>query len=133
MAETKINIGDKKSQKTYHKVLTPEQLTALSGKKIGETFKGDLIDLPGYELEIRGGSDSAGFPMRKDVHAAGRKKVLIVSGVGIRKTKYKGNKIRKTVAGNTIYEDTAQINCKVTKWGKDPIEKPAEEEQPAEE
>lgn len=126
MAETKINIGDKKTQKTYNKVLTPEQLTALSGKKIGETFKGDLIDLPGYEIEICGGSDNAGFPMRKDVNGTGRKKILIVGGVGLNKTKYKGSKIRKMVSGNTVGENTAQINTKVTKWGKDPIE-PVEE------
>jgi small subunit ribosomal protein S6e len=127
MAETKLNIGDSKSKKTYNKTLTPEQLTALVGKKIGETFKGDIVDLPGYELEIKGGSDASGFPMRKDVNGINRKKILIVGGVGLNKTKYKGNKIRKMVSGNTVIETTSQINAKVTKWGKEPIEKPAEE------
>lgn len=134
MAETKINIGDKKTQKTFNKTLTEEQLTALSGKKLGETIKGDLIGLPtGYELVIQGGSDSAGFPMRRDVNGIARKKILIVGGVGLRKTKYKGNKIRKMVAGNTINSTTAQINCKVTKWGKEPIEPPTSEEDAASE
>lgn len=64
MAEIKVNIGDGKSKKTYNKVITPEQLAGLSGKKIGDTIKGELIELPsGYELEIRGGSDKTGFPM----------------------------------------------------------------------
>lgn len=128
MAEIKANIGDGKSKKTYHKTLTPEQLAGLTGKKIGETVKGDLLELPaGYELEITGGSDSSGFPMRRDVNGSNRKRILIVGGVGLKKTKYKGMKVRKLVAGNTIYEKTSQINFKVVKWGKDPIEKPAEE------
>jgi len=61
--------------------------------------------------------------MRKDVQGTSRKKILIVGGVGLRKTKYKGSKIRKIVAGNTIYEKTAQINLKVVKYGKEAIEK----------
>ena len=126
MAETKLNIGDSKSKKTYNKTLTPEQHTALIGKKIGDTFKGDVLELKGYEFEVKGGSDASGFPMRKDVSGSERKKVLIVGGVGLRKTKYKGSKIRKMVCGNTIGEKTSQINVAVTKWGKEPIE-PAEE------
>ena len=127
MAEIKVNIGDSKSKKTYKKVLNEEQVAPLYGKKIGETFTGETIDLPGYELEVTGGSDKSGFPMRKDVQGSARKKILIVSGVGISKQSYKGSKRRKSVAGNTIGEKTSQINLKVTKWGKDPIEKPAEE------
>ena len=128
MAEIKVNIGDSKTKKTYNKTLSPEQLAGLSGKKIGETIKGELVGLPkGYELEIRGGSDASGFPMRKDLDGQNKKRILIVGGVGLRKTKYKGMKVRKLVAGNTIYEKTSQINLKVTKWGKEPIEKPAEE------
>ena len=127
MAEIKANIGDGKTKKTYNKTLTEEQLTGLIGKKMGEVVKGELIDLPtGYELKIRGGSDSSGFPMRRDVNGSNRKKILIVGGVGLRKTTYKGMKVRKLVAGNTIHEKTSQINFKVTKWGKEPIEAPAE-------
>lgn len=131
MAEIKINIGDSKAKKTYNK--TVEEISVLYGKRIGDVIKGELIELPGYELEIRGGSDASGFPMRKDVQGTARKRILIVGGVGLRKTKYKGSKIRKLVAGNEIYEKTAQINLKVTKWGKDPIEKPAEPEAKEEE
>ena len=40
--------------------------------------------------------------MRKDVSGTGRKKILIVKGVGLKKTK-KGTKYRKTVCGNTIH------------------------------
>ena len=87
------------------------------------------MDLPGYEFEITGGADSSGFPMRKDVEGSVRKKILIEQGVGIR-NKEKGLRKRKTVRGNTINNNTAQISMKVVKAGKKPIkeEKVAEKD-----
>ncbi len=130
MAEHKINIGDSKSKKTYNK--TTEDISGFYDKKIGDVVNGELIDLAGYELEIRGGSDASGFPMRKDVEGIARKRILITGGVGMKNQKRKGLRLRKMVAGNTINEKTAQINLRVTKWGKGPIE-PAKEEEKAEE
>ncbi|MGM5480465.1 MAG: 30S ribosomal protein S6e [Nanobdellota archaeon] len=127
MAEMKINIGDKKTKKTYNKTLTEEQTNSFIGKKIGDVIKGDVVDLSGYEFEIMGGSDSSGLPMRKDVQGPNRKKVLITGGVGLKKGDRKGVRRRKLVAGNTVHENTSQINLKVTKQGKNPIE-PKEEE-----
>ena len=91
------------------------------GKKIGESFKGELIDMPGYEFTITGGSDSSGFPMRFDVDSSSKKKILIVKGLGLRKPKREGNRVRRTVSGNTVGKETAQINVKVTKAGKEPL------------
>jgi ribosomal protein S6E (S10) len=54
--DLKINIADK-SGKTVKKELKEEQATALHGKKLGEKIHGELIEMPGYELEISGGSD----------------------------------------------------------------------------
>ncbi|MGM5481460.1 MAG: 30S ribosomal protein S6e [Nanobdellota archaeon] len=128
MAETKVNIGDKKTKKTYNKTLSEEQMNQFIGKKIGDTIKGDILELQGYEFEIMGGSDSTGIPMRRDVMGPTRKRILITGGVGMKKGDRKGMRKRKLVAGNTIHEKTAQINLKVTKQGKDPIEAPKEEE-----
>jgi len=138
--EFKINIGDPKTGKTVQKVVSGDQAQAFLKKRIGEKVSGDLIGFPGYEFEISGGSDYCGFPMRRDVRGTARKKVLIVSGVGIRKN-VPGRKVRKTVAGNTVYSKTAQINLKVLKAGAQPlVEKKEEakeeaktEEKPAEE
>ena len=44
-----------------------------------------------------------------------------------------GMRSRKTVAGNTIFEKTAQINLKVTKQGKEPLPMPEPKEAKAEE
>lgn len=101
----------------------------LIGKKIGEAVNGNEIskDLEGYELEITGTSDIAGFPGKKDVEGASLKRVLLTKGFGMQ-TKPKGLKkkpvrmprglrLKKTVRGNTISKDTIQINLKVKKQG----------------
>jgi small subunit ribosomal protein S6e len=135
--EFKVNIGDPKSGKTVQKVVSGKEAEAFLKHKVGDKISGDAIGFAGYEFEITGGSDFCGFPMRRDVRGTARKKVLIVSGVGLRHN-VPGRKIRKTVAGNTVYSKTAQINLKVLKQGAQPLieakEAPAEgEEKPAEE
>lgn len=128
MVEFKLNIGDPKTKKILKKDLKDTETKPLMGLKIGDKVKGELLELPGYELEITGGSDFAGFPMRKDVMGNQRKRILIVKGVGIRKNA-DGNRRRITVAGNTVHDKTTQINMKVVKYGKAPLfEEPKAEE-----
>jgi small subunit ribosomal protein S6e len=129
--EFKVNIGDPKTKRSVQKVVSGKEAEFLLKKKVGDKISGDAIGFAGYEFEITGGSDYCGFPMRKDVRGTARKKILIVSGTGIRKN-VPGRKIRKTVAGNTIYSKTAQINLKVLKQGAAPLIEPKEGEAPAE-
>ncbi len=112
----KIVIGYKGKSKTVE----VQDMKPLLGLKIGDSFKGEVIDLSGYEFEITGGSDNAGFAMRRDVEGTSRRKILSVQGVGLKK-KAKGLKKRKTVAGNTVYQGTAAVNVKVLKEGKTPL------------
>jgi small subunit ribosomal protein S6e len=87
------------------------------GMKIGESIKGGLIGFPNYEFEITGGSDSSGFPMRKDVHGPVKKKILVSKkGIGYKPTR-KGQKRRRTVRGSEITFDMTLINLKVVKYG----------------
>ena len=113
MVEVRFVINDVKTGKTYQKALEEETLV---GKKIGDVVSGDFLGLEGYELQIRGGSDFAGFPLRRDVDGPVRKKALIGSGVGV-KVDRKGMKKRKTVCGNQVTNKTAQINLAVQKYG----------------
>jgi len=126
--EIKIVLSDPKKGKSYQKIVKDADARRFMGLKIGDNVKGELLNLPGYEFQISGGSDYAGFPMRSDVPGILRKKVYTVVGIGVRR-KEKGLKQRKTVAGNTVYDKTAQINMKVVKEGKGPLgeEKPKEE------
>ncbi len=127
MVETKIVIGYK--GKSYQKAVTEE----LVGKKVGDKFSGDVIGLNGYEFEITGGSDTSGFPMRKDIPGILKKRALLTKGPGVH-IKNKGNRIRKTVRGNTISNETAQINLKVLKAGSEELDKifPKKEDKPLE-
>jgi small subunit ribosomal protein S6e len=122
--EMKVNIGDPKSGKTYKKTIAEDDAKIFFGKKLGDTIKGELLQAPGYEFVLAGGSDYCGFPMRKDVEGTLRKRILIVSGVGLRENR-EGRRVRKAVAGNTIYARTAQLNLKVNKHGPHPLEAPA--------
>ncbi|MFC1648691.1 30S ribosomal protein S6e [Nanoarchaeota archaeon] len=115
----KLNIGES-SGKCYKRDLSEEESKALMGKKIGDKVKGDGFGLAGYEFEITGGSDNAGFPMRKDLRGAARKKILTTKSVGFR-AKRKGERQRRTVSGNTISGRTVQVNMKVLKAGKGPL------------
>lgn len=118
MVAFKLVIGTKEGR-TVQKELQEPNTRMFLGKKIGDTVKGDdtgIAELAGYELMISGGSDYCGFPMRQDVPGVARKRILAVSGVGMRKIA-KGMKQRKTVCGNTIHPKISQINLKVVKQG----------------
>ena len=91
------------------------------GKQIGDVVDGEFLGLTGYELQITGGSDKDGFPMRKDIEGQLRKRFLITKGIGFH-TDTAGLRRRKMLRGNAIGEDIAQINCKVVKKGSVSIE-----------
>jgi len=135
--EIKLVIGQKDG-KCVQKVLESDQVKLFSGLKIGDTVKGETINLTGWEFKVTGGSDNCGFPMRFDVDGPGRKRILIVPGtIGVKKkSKSKKAKLRKTVRGNTFGSTTSQINVKVITEGKTPLvapEAPAEGEASKEE
>ncbi|MFH1238161.1 MAG: S6e family ribosomal protein [archaeon] len=119
----KINIAHK--GKTY-KVETEDE--KLVGSSIGDKIKGEEIseDLAGYEIEITGTSDKAGFTGMIDIEGPNLHKVLLGYGKGMHKKprgekkvnkKPKGLRLRKTVRGKEISIDTVQINTKVLKEG----------------
>ena len=95
-----------------------EKKFRFDGMKIGEIIKGGLIGFANYEFEITGGSDSSGFPMRKDVHGPVKKRILVSKrGIGY-KPRRKGEKRKRTVRGNEITHNMTLINMKVVKYGE---------------
>ncbi|MBW3012250.1 30S ribosomal protein S6e [Candidatus Woesearchaeota archaeon] len=119
MATFKIVIGAKDG-KSYQKEVKDDEASVFLDLKIGDKVSGDSFGFPGYEFEITGGSDNAGFPMRRDVDGRLRKRILTVDSPGVR-VKGKGVRIRKTVASNSVYDNTSQINLKVLKQGAAPL------------
>jgi len=117
----RIVVSDKSSGKSYQAELPAEKEAGLIGKRIGEEIEGNLVGAAGYTLEITGGSDSSGFPMRKDVQGTAKKKLLDSDTVAF-KTKRKGERRRKMVRGNALSSDIVQVNMVVTKAGSAPLD-----------
>tara|TARA_B110000881_G_C18498579_1_gene475586 strand:- start:189 stop:683 length:495 start_codon:yes stop_codon:yes gene_type:complete len=105
------------------------------GKKIGDLVDGGFLGegdqtLTGYKLQITGGSDNTGRPMRSDLTGSAVKPILITAGVGYKgkkyvkkngkvyRYKYDGLRRRRNIRGNVISPDTRQINLKVVEVGK---------------
>lgn len=105
----KICIGYPKTKKTYQ---VEKDAPSLIGMKIGQKFDGSIIGLDGFTLQITGGSDKEGFPMRPEVDGSGRKKLLLSRPPGFH-PKMKGQRKRKYVRGNVISTEIVQINCKI--------------------
>ncbi len=130
MVELKVVIGTKDG-KSYQKELKGSEGDALLQQRLGQTISGNVLGFSGYEFLITGGSDKSGFPLRKGIQAT-RKRVLIGEGVGFDGQKrdgkpQKGLLKRRTVCGEMITKDIAQVNLKVLKEGTQPLAPPTEE------
>lgn len=117
-----VTIGTKDG-KTYQKEVG--ETAQLVGKTIGETFDGGIVGLDGYKLEITGGSDKDGFPMRESIEGPERKRVLLNEGAGIQSEE--GIRRRKSVRGNTVSADIQQLNTRVAEEGSKSVEELLEE------
>jgi len=115
MPTTKIVVSNPKSKTAIQKEFESTH-SALVGKKIGEKVHGDSFGLSGFELEITGGSDKEGFPMRKDIEGQGRKRIVLSGPPGFNPDR-KGKRKRKSVRGNTVSADIVQVNLKIVKDG----------------
>ena len=115
----RLNMSDK--GKAWRIELESEHLI---GKRIGEKIHGKEIkeDFDGYELEITGTSDKAGFPGHKDIDSSTLTKRLLTRGFGMKTASPHGLRLRKTLRGAIISEDTMQINMKVIKHGHKKLE-----------
>lgn len=108
----KLVINDRENKKSYQIALDEKKSENFLGLKIGDKFDCSVIGIPGYEVQITGGSDISGFPMKKGIH---KKRAAVIVGEG-------RNRKRKTFAGEMIHEDISQINAKIIKKGDVPIE-----------
>ncbi|USN43944.1 MAG: 30S ribosomal protein S6e [Candidatus Woesearchaeota archaeon] len=115
-----------KNGKSYQKEFSQEESESLNARVLGEEFDGSIVGFSGVTFQITGGSDAEGFPMRKDLNGTNRKQILLAKGVGfkgkLRKKRFGGLRVKKTIAGNTVYKKTHQLNLKVVK-GDEVVEK----------
>ena len=107
--EFKVIISD--GGKTHQKEIKGEEAVRLVGLRIGEVFDGQLIGESG-QLQVTGGTDKDGFPMRRGIPGSRRMQILVRAGPGFI-PKSAGERRKKRVRGDTISEDIVQINTKV--------------------
>jgi small subunit ribosomal protein S6e len=120
MVEFKIVVNDKKTGKSHNILVSGHHANSLIGKKIHDEVDGIFVSLPGYKLQITGGTDKNGFPMRTDLPGTIRRRLLLSESKGF-KPKDSGVRKKKSVRGNSINQDIVQINMKVIKHSSKPI------------
>jgi len=120
-------LSDPKKGAAQSFVLTPEQLQAFVGKKVGSVLDGSVLGIKN-RIRLTGGTDAYGFPLRPDVQGARKAEVLVSGGVGYhpkrkppskRKKKrnkrpVKGKRRRVLVRGNVVPDNAAQINAVIS-------------------
>lgn len=120
--------------RSYNMSISGNNQSQFLGKKIGDVVDGIFVGegektLAGYKLEITGGSDKTGTPMRSDLIGGARQSILVTASTGFKghdlvhkakggekkRFRYKpdGLRMRRYFRGNTITQDTRQINLKV--------------------
>jgi small subunit ribosomal protein S6e len=103
-------INEPKTRKSFQ---VDKEAPSIIGLKVGDNFDGSMLGLGGFSLQICGGSDKEGFPMRPEIPGSNRKKVLLSDAPGFHPTK-EGQRKRKYVRGNQISDSIFQVNCKIT-------------------
>lgn len=121
MAEFQVDVADPEAGATYQFEVDGQTANRFVGREIGEEIDAGSLGLSGYTIELTGGSDNTGRPMRSDVAGPELSSVLLTGGVGFKPT-VDGERKRVTVRGREIGSDTRQINAKVVERGGQSIE-----------
>jgi small subunit ribosomal protein S6e len=111
-----LNISDPETGVCKRVEIDEDRMRVLIGRRIGEIVDGAVAGIPGYKLQLTGGCDKDGFPMRPDIHGGVKIRVLLSGGPGYR-PKRKGERRKKMVRGNTVTPEIIYLNFKI-------IEKP---------
>ncbi len=118
MVEYKLVISERGV--SLARTVADPQAAGFLGKRIGETVGGELIGAAGYTFRISGGTDKSGFPLRPDLPGARQTRLYVGTGFGFQAPR-EGQRKRRTFRGNTISEDTVQINLVVEQKGPKPL------------
>ncbi|WP_311173833.1 30S ribosomal protein S6e [Halobellus ordinarius] len=115
MAEFKVVVSDETGRTEQFEV-DGQDANRFLGRDLGDEVDGGAVGLDGETLELTGGSDNAGRPMRADVSGGDLKELLLEGGVGYEPSR-DGERKRVTVRGRTITEETAQVNAAIVDGG----------------
>ena len=114
LANFKVIISHKDTGRSLVRELKDRDAQVMVGMSIGDELDSSVLGFEGGRVKITGGSDKAGFPMRRDIMGGVKAYVLLTEGVGFRSGK-KGEKQRRLVRGSIITEEIYQVNAVLTK------------------
>ena len=126
MAKFKVIVSDPQAGTSKVVELEEARAAPFIGRRLGETLDGSAVDLPAHTVQILGGSDKDGVPMRGNVHGGVRRRVVLSGGAGF-SPKKSGERKRKTVRGNVITDEIVQINMKIVERPAKPAEAKTEQ------
>lgn len=121
MAEFQVAVADPDDGRTRQFEVDGQDANRFLGRDIGEEVDGGSVGLSGYTLEITGGSDDAGRPMRSDVAGPALKALLLDGGTGFNPTR-DGERRRITVRGREVSDATSQVNATIASRGEESID-----------
>jgi len=127
MAEFTVAVSDPEDGMTYQVDASDQDANRFVGRELGEEVDGNAVGLDGYTLEITGGSDDAGRPMREDVAGSSLTELLLEGGTGYNPDRA-GERRRVTVRGREVSDATRQINATVVARGDTSVADLLEEE-----
>lgn len=115
MATFQLVVADPDSGTTYQREVEDQDATRFLGRSLGEE-----VEYEGLSLELTGGSDETGRPMREDVAGSDLKELLLEGGVGYEPSR-EGERRRVTVRGAEVADDIAQLNVKAVEGDADAV------------
>jgi small subunit ribosomal protein S6e len=116
MAPFEVVVSDPDSGRTFQREVEGQDANRFVSRSLEEEVDGGAVGLDGYTLELTGGSDDAGRPLRADVDGPDLREVLLTGGVGFDPER-EGERKRVTVRGSEISDAVAQINAKIVEHG----------------
>lgn len=120
MADFQVVVADPEDGTTHQFEVEGQDANRFTGREVGEIVDGSAVGLDGYEIELTGGSDATGRPMRPDVAGPNLKEILLEGGTGFNPTR-DGERRRVTVRGREVSDETRQINAKIVSRGDQSI------------
>jgi small subunit ribosomal protein S6e len=120
MATFAVVVSDPETGESHQIDVEDQNANRFIGRSLGEEVDGGAVGLEGYTLELTGGSDKAGRPMRADVDGPDLEELLLGGGVGFEPSR-EGERKRATVRGAEISEATVQINAKIAERGEESV------------
>jgi small subunit ribosomal protein S6e len=120
MADFQVVVSDPETGDSYQFDVDGQDANRFVGREIGDGVDGSAVGLDGYTVEITGGSDNAGRPMRGDVSGPDLTEVLLDGGTGFNPTR-DGERKRVTVRGREVSDAVQQLNVTVAERGDESV------------